>query len=320
MKNPIVTIICLCYDQKRFVAEALQSVMNQSYASIQLIVVDDGSTDGTVDVIRHFLRNHPHVQFLPLPENLGMTRAFNTGLRLATGEFIVDLAGDDILMPKRIEKQVAAFRQLDASYGVVFSDAYLVDEQSQRFGTFYRRHSDGTLAQSVASGDIYTNLLRQYCVCAPTIMSRKAVYDQLGGYDETLSYEDFDFFIRSARQYKYFYQDELLTCYRKSPGSDSTQWYKRRHNPQLISTLTVCRKAYHQNRTSEEHQALAYRVRYHQRHSFFTENFTLAEEYTTLLAQLGGLDLPARIIQWLSRFRLPVGFLYRWYRYLRFVS
>ncbi len=89
------------------------------------------------------------------------------------------------------------------------------------------------------------------------MMSRRAVYEALGGYDESLSYEDFDFWVRSARAYRYFFLDEVLTLKRRVAGSHSTQFYNRRHNPHLASTLEVCRKAYQLNRTPVAHPALA---------------------------------------------------------------
>ncbi len=318
MSEPLVTVICLCYNQQRFVSEALQSVQNQTYSNIQLIVIDDASTDNSAHTIQTFLQNFPSVLFLELRENLGMTRAFNIGLSQAAGEYIVDLAGDDVLQPDRIEKQVRAFQQLDSSYGVVFSDAYLMDEQSRKTGTFYRRNADGLRKQLVPGGDVYTQVLHSYCICAPTIMSRKHVYHTLGGYDEALVYEDFDFFVRSARHYKYFYIDEALTCYRKSPGSDSTKFYCKRHNPHLISTLAVCRKAYLQNRTMEENKALANQVRYHLRQSYLTENFDLVDQYAALLKQVDKVDWLSSIIRLLAQLRWRTGPLPRWYFNVRY--
>lgn len=317
MFDPLVTVICLCFNQKRFVAEALQSVLSQTYQPIELIVVDDGSTDGSAEVIRECLQAFPTATFLELGENLGTTRAFNAGLQLAKGEYIADLAGDDVFRPDRIQKQMATFEKLDASYGVVFSDALLIDENSQPIGTFYPRNPDGSLLNPVPQGNVYASILRSYSVCAPTILTRKSVYDALGGYDESLIYEDFDFFVRSARQYRYQYIDEPLTYYRKSAGSSSTRFYRKRYNPHLISTLTVCHKAYAQNQTTEENRALACQVRYFLRQSFFTENFVLVESYAALLRKLDKLDWISWCILQLARRRLPTSTLTHWYTSLR---
>jgi glycosyltransferase involved in cell wall biosynthesis len=317
---PLVTVICVCYNQGRFVREALLSVTGQTYPHIELIVVDDGSTDDSVSRIEAFLSAFPGVTFIPLPANRGVCGAFNEGFRRSKGAFIIDLAADDVLLPGRVARQVAAFGPLDPSWGVVFSDAGLIDEASRPLGHFYPRKPDGSLRKPVPSGDVYRHVLNGYFICTPTMMSRRAVYEALGGYDESLSYEDFDFWVRSARTYKYCYLDEVLTLKRRVAGSNSTQFYRRRHNPHLAATLAVCRKAYRLNRTAEEHAALARSVRYHLRQALFTENFGLARAYGDLLGQVTGLGPADRLLLALARFRVPLYALYQLYLRRRFAN
>ncbi len=315
-----MTVVCVCYNQGRFVREALLSVTGQTYPNIELIVVDDGSTDDSVSRIEAFRKEFPNVSFIPLPANRGVCGAFNEGFRQSKGAFIIDLAADDVLLPGRVARQVAAFRQLDPSWGVVFTDAGLIDEASRPLGNFYPREPDGSLQKPVPSGDVYQHVLNGYFICTPTMMSRRAVYEALGGYDESLSYEDFDFWVRSARTYKYAYLDEVLTLKRRVTGSNSTQFYNRRHNPHLASTLAVCRKAYRLNRTAAEHAALARSVRYHLRQALFTENFGLARAYGELLDGVTGLGPADRLLLTLARFRVPLFPLYRLYLRRRFAN
>ena len=317
---PLVTVICVCYNQGRFVREALLSVTNQTYPHVELIIVDDGSTDDSVARINAFLAEFPGATFIPLPVNRGVCGAFNQGFRRSKGDFIIDLAADDVLLPGRVARQVEAFGRLDDAWGVVFTDAGLIDEASRPIGPFYPRHPDGTLRQPVPSGDVYRHVLGGYFICTPTMMSRRAVYEALGGYDETLSYEDFDFWVRSARSYGYFFLDEVLTLKRRVAGSNSTQFYNRRHNLHLASTLAVCRKAYGLNRTPAEHQALARSVRYHLRQALFTENFGLARAYGELLGQATGLAVSDRLLLVLARYRVPLFPLYRLYLRRRFAT
>lgn len=297
--------------------EALWSVVNQTYPNVELIIVDDGSTDDSVSRISEFLVRFPAVIFLPMNTNLGMCAAFNRGLQLAKGEFIIDLAGDDVLLPDRIKKQVATFSRLDQSWGVVFTDAGIIDEHSRPAGNFYSRGPDGTPDRPVPSGDVYTSILRSYFICTPTMMSRRAVYDELGGYDESLCYEDFDFWVRSSRCYKYFFLDEVLTLKRRCAGSDSTKWYRRRQNPHLASTLTVCEKAYNLNHIPAEHQALAHSVRYHLRQAIFTENFHLAGSYAALLAKVTSFNPADKALLLLARHKIPLFRLYELYLHRR---
>src|SRR6478609_11745406 len=109
MQPPLVTIICLCYNQHRFVEEAIHSILNQSYRNIQVIVVDDASTDTSAQTIRDIVIKNPEIIFIPLQENLGNCKAFNRGLAEAQGEYIIDFAADDILLPNRIALGVEHF-------------------------------------------------------------------------------------------------------------------------------------------------------------------------------------------------------------------
>ncbi|QHT72055.1 glycosyltransferase [Rhodocytophaga rosea] len=305
--------MCLCYNHERFVTEALFSVINQTYAAIELIVVDDASSDNSVAVIHAFLKEHPQVQFLVNEINLGNCRSFNRALLLASGTYIIDLAADDVLLDTRIEKQVSLFETLDTRYGVIFSNAAYINERSIVVSHHYQTDTQGKSRKSIPSGDVYQQVLQQYFICTPTMMMRKSVLEALGGYDESLSYEDFDFWVRSSRKYKYAYQDEILTFKRKVKGSLSTKFYQLRQNKLLESTLIVCQKAYKLNRTEGERQALATNIRYHLRQSYYTKNYPLVSGYAALLKELSYIDFITQVILWLSTHKISVWSLYKLY-------
>lgn len=279
MPAPLVTVICLCFNQERFVVEALQSVFNQTYQNIQLIVVDDCSSDNSVPAIKAFLSAHSGIEFIALEKNLGNCRAFNRGLALAKGEYIIDLAADDLLLPERIETGVEALR--DGKYGVHFSDAEIISESGEHLGY----HSDKFPHHTIPQGDIYTALIERYFICPPSMMFTKAVQNHIGGYDESLAYEDFDFWVRSARVFEYCYSEKVLVKRRISLGSKSSGQYKF-NSPQLRSTFIVCNKIYEMNKSADEMQALKKRVYYELRQSLFTLNISLAIDYLFLLRKI----------------------------------
>src|SRR6478736_1326683 len=165
MKNPKVSVICLCYNHARFVREAIQSVLNQSYKNIQLILVDDFSTDNSEEVINDVIKENPQIIFISLSINVGNCRAFNQGLAQANGDFIIDLAADDVLLPDRVSVGVEHFEKISAQYGVQFSDAEIIDEASLHLGF----HSD-RFTHDVPQGDIYKDLISKYFVNGPTMM------------------------------------------------------------------------------------------------------------------------------------------------------
>src|SRR4051812_17801652 len=114
MTSPLVTVICLCYNQEKFVREAFYSVLRQTYRNIQIIVVDDASTDESVKEIQSILP--ADILFIPLEMNLGNCKAFNKALTYANGKYIIDFATDDVMTLQRIEKQVQFFESLGDEY------------------------------------------------------------------------------------------------------------------------------------------------------------------------------------------------------------
>src|SRR5579872_2248600 len=137
MELPLVSVICLCYNHESFVKESIESVLQQSYTHIELIVVDDFSGDASVSVIQTLADQHPTIKFISLKENTGNCKAFNQGLKLASGDFVIDFSTDDVMMPDRIEKQIDFFLKQSEQVGVVFTDAVYIDEKGVTFRNHY---------------------------------------------------------------------------------------------------------------------------------------------------------------------------------------
>lgn len=305
MNGPLVSVICLCYNHDRFVREAVQSVLSQTYPRIELIIVDDASTDHSRQVIDELVAENPAIRFLPLDKNQGNCGAFNQGLRYARGEYVVDLAADDCFVPERIEKQIRCFEKAGHEYGVVFTDAQYIDESGKYLNRHYAALRKNGLLTDVPQGDVYATVLEKYFICAPTMLVRREVFEFLNGYDECLAYEDFDFWIRSARHFKYAYIDEVLTLVRRTGGSLSTRLY-RPGDRQAHSTYVVCEKAWRMNKNATEHLALVTRLRYELRQCAFTGNSVEAGEFFQLLKKCGAARVPDRFLLFLSRLPLSL--------------
>jgi glycosyltransferase involved in cell wall biosynthesis len=315
--QPLVSVVCLCYNHERFVREAVESVLNQSYQNIQIIVVDDMSSDGSRSVITELVNRNPNIEIVFPSGNVGNCAAFNLGLRKVKGEFVVDFATDDVMVPDRIARQMNFFNTLDSSFGVVFSDADYIDED----GKFIRHHFDYLKAKrllgKIPQGDVYKDLVSTYFVPSPTMLVRMKVMDELNGYDENLVYEDFDFWIRSGRKYKYAFQNERLTKIRKTQRSMSTGWYKQ-GDAQLHSTYLVCKKIISMNRTDEEDRALAVRLKYEIRQSVFSNNKKEAKLFFDMLLQIGQASAADRFLMILARIPIDFSVLRSLYHRLRF--
>ncbi|MCB2410255.1 glycosyltransferase family 2 protein [Hymenobacter lucidus] len=279
---PLVTIVALCYNHAPFLAEALNSILAQTYPNIEVILVDDASTDGSRTMLAQYAAAHPTWQTIFLDDNIGNCRAFNQAFRQGRGEFFIDFATDDVLLPARVARQVACFQQLAPNYGVVYSDAELIDEASQLVRRHYRRDAQGQLHPRPASGFVFADVLSRYFISTPTMMMRCSVLEQLQGYDETLAYEDFDFWVRAARDFRFYFQDEVTTQKRLHPASMSRRGYQP-NDPFLASTIRVCRKALALCRTPTERAALAVRLRWELRQAVRWGNYREAQDLYDLL-------------------------------------
>lgn len=314
---PLVTVICVCYNHARFVTEALDSVISQTYSNIELIVIDDGSTDGSGKVIKKWISNHPEVTMILNGENVGYCKTFNKAWKISKGEFIIDLAADDVLMPERIEKQVHYFLTLDNSYGVTFTDATYIDEEGNYLRDHFQYLFNKKLIDHVPQGDVYAHVLATYFIPSPTMMVRALVLETLQGYDESLAYEDFDFWVRSSRLYKYGFLNEKLTKIRRTSKSMSTGWYEK-GDLQLLSTYQICRKVQFLNRDDKEWLAWLKRVKYELRQSVFSENHHEAKLFFGLLLEVNQVSWGYRLIYWLDTLRLPLSKIRKWYHQIRF--
>lgn len=280
MTTPLVSVICLCYNQKPFVEAAIQSVLNQTYNNIELILVDDGSTDSSKEEIRKTLKD-TDIAFIDLRENIGNCSAFNMGFRKSKGEFIIDLAADDMLLPHRVEAGINDFANAPEHTGVHFSDVFLTDPSGKILTTHYKRDPDGHIRENVPSGDVYLPMITRYFVSPPSMMTRREVLEKMGGYDESLSYEDFDFWIRSSREYRYIFNKTPLVKKRILKRSHGTSQFAFR-NSHLNTTYAICEKIFSLNRIKEEDKALIARCNYEIRQCIKTFNFGLIPKYNLL--------------------------------------
>ncbi|HEY1921672.1 MAG TPA: glycosyltransferase [Tepidisphaeraceae bacterium] len=211
---PLVTAIVLCYNHARFVVEALEGVKSQTYTNIQLLIIDDRSTDDSVAVIEKWIAaNNLDCTFVRHEKNMGLCRSLNEAVSLSRGEYISLVAADDVWLPHKIAMQVEMLEKLPRKVGVAYTDAFQIDEHGnvlpKRFIEDHRRS-----LTSPPTGDVQEQLWRGNFVPAMSTLVRSEVYKTIGGYDETLAYEDWDFWLRASRQYEFAYSPEISAKYR----------------------------------------------------------------------------------------------------------
>ncbi len=275
-ENPLVTIICLSYNHEKFVLETLNSVVNQNYSPIELIIVDDRSTDTTKSIIENWLLCHSDVHFIANEENLGNTKSFNNALKIAKGNYIIDLAADDLLIPNGIQMQLEAFQ--NSAYknlGIVYGNAEIINENGSFNSYYFPVDAYENVITKRKTGDIYeTVLLSGDSICSVSTLIKKEVFDFLGGYDETLGYEDLDSWIRASRVFEFDFIDAVLIKKRIVSNSLGTHFLKKK-NKINVSTYKILRKALKLNRSKMEDLALQKRVHYEIIHSLKNRSFNL---------------------------------------------
>lgn len=284
LDKPLVSVICLCYNHVKYVEQAIASVLHQSYGNVELIVVDDASEDDSQEIIKKASELHGF-QLLFNEENQGNCKSFNRGFRQSKGKYLIDLAADDLLESDRIKIGVTSLEEKGSSYGVHFCDVQLMDKNGNQLGTHYKRDGHGKLLDFVPSGDIYIDLVERYLISAPSMMMSRKALEELGGYDEALSYEDFDFWVRSSRNYKYSFTDQALVKKIILNNSLSSIQYQRK-NKHTLSTAMVCQKALALNKTDDENKALLKRINYELKWALITENWEASSMFIELKKKL----------------------------------
>jgi glycosyltransferase involved in cell wall biosynthesis len=206
---PKVSIIIPTYNRYELLLETIQSVLAQTYQDYEMLIIDDGSSDGTYDRIQTLFGEYAKVKIVE-QANQGRSAARNKGLSIARGEYIVFCDDDDWFLPEYLEKHVS---NLDThlNYGIIFSDMNFCDSHGKLICRGSEYHG-----VRPPSGEIFEAMLIKCLVYAPACaMVRKQCLDEIGDFDESLEgIEDWDLWLRLAARYKFFFLDEPLSNYR----------------------------------------------------------------------------------------------------------
>lgn len=298
-----VSVVCLCYNHEKFVEQCLKSVFEQSHKNIELIIIDDESSDNSQQVIKSIcqlatkLDTTITIQTIFHEENQGNCKSFNEALKFATGKYIIDLAADDVMLPKRITEQISQLEASPKNVALCFSDSIYIDVKNKIIGK-----SISSKMFDMPSGDVFEKLLAFSFICPTTLMFKRDILVQIGGYDENLSFEDLDIWFRLARNYHFAYINKTLMYKRVLSNSLSASRYKTK-NTWLTSCLKVMQKIKLVLHHSEE-KAFAQRINHYIAESFWAEHFDLTPQFEQLI-QTKYLNIKSKIYCHLSKWRIP---------------
>lgn len=214
--TPLVSVLMPAYNHERFVEEAIRSVWSQTYQNIELIVVDDASTDGSRDLIQRLKDQSPiSMQTTFKRKNAGISHSLNMAASLARGGWVAFLSSDDFFETDKIEKQMEVVKRLGSEFGCIHSDGWAINETGKVLYRSYSRSSIPPL-QGTVFDDLVFNRAR---IIATTALVRRDLIGKVGGFDENLVAEDYDFYLRLARLTHFHYHDEPLVYVRISGSS-----------------------------------------------------------------------------------------------------
>ena len=210
---PLVTAFVGCYNHSRFVEQCLDSVKHQTYPNLQVIIFDDCSKDNSVAVIDTWLKRHRlDWQFIPHTRNIGICASLNEVLRLARGNYISMVAADDVWLPDKTARQVEMMEQLPGDVGVLYSDAFQIDENGEALPQmFVEAHREFVVPPE---GFLFDVLLEGNFIPAMTTLIRRECFNQVGTYDEDLCFEDWDMWMRISRTFRFVYDTIPAAKYR----------------------------------------------------------------------------------------------------------
>ncbi len=226
--SPLVSVIAICYNQEEYVLETLNSIKAQTYPNIELIISDDGSTDGTKAIVKKWIdENYPSARFICHPSNMGITKNLNGTIPYINGSFVKVIGCDDVLLDDSISVIMKEFMKLPEDYGVIYSDMFLINDKGETgcIGMVEKR------GHPVPSGFVYEQMIKKPFATAASIIYRKEVLDKLKCYNGKVDYEDNDFYLRASRFFKFHYMPEKLVKYRVHAQSlinlsSKTRYYK----------------------------------------------------------------------------------------------
>ena len=203
---PLVSVVVPSFNHEKYLEQALNSVFTQTYSNIELIVIDDGSSDSSLAILEQLKIEHQFT--LISQENSGVCKTLNRGVSLSSGKYISILASDDYWDSTKIEKQVFLLEDNNES-DFCFTQAKEFDAENPTFSRLFPKKP--------LSGNVLNQVFLRQHVPAGSIMFSRALYSELAGFDESLKEEDWDFIIRCSAKTAFISIKEPLFFYRSHP-------------------------------------------------------------------------------------------------------
>ena len=203
----MITIICSIYNSNKTLPQMIESVLNQTYQDFELILINDGSTDNSLEIMKEFEKIDNRIVGID-KKNSGLTKSLNIGLKKAKGEFIARIDADDVWYPAKLEKQVE-FLEQNQEYGLIGTAYNEIDENGKIIFEKQR------LPLLITDEEIRKNIVKFNPFFHSSVMFRREILETIGFYNEKFKYtQDYEFWVRIMSKYKVANLFEILASRR----------------------------------------------------------------------------------------------------------
>ncbi len=219
--DPLISIVMVNYNKEMYIEEAIKSVLEQTYTNWELIIVDDGSTDDSVNIIRKYQGMDDRIKAIFRKENSQICVVTNIGFGQVKGEFVARIDSDDVWLPQKLEKQLA-YLEVHPEGGLCFTKLDIIDENSKNINDELP-----DLYKAYNSRRNQEEWIRHFFFCGNTLIQssllmKREVLDSIGNFNVAyMQGHDFDFFTRAIRKYQFIFLEEPLTWYRRTGNQNS---------------------------------------------------------------------------------------------------
>ena len=225
-----VSIIMPVYNCEKYVGEAIESVLAQSFKDFEFIIIDDGSDDNTSQIIEEYDKTDNRIRILRNEQNLGVVKSLNIGLRQSVGEYIARIDADDIWLPEKLEKQII-YLEKNGDIGMLATSKLNIDAD----GKIRERDK---YPETYSYKDIRDNILKRNLFCHSSVIFSNNVLKKVGYYDETfINSEDYEYWMRVISATKVEMLEEPLVYYRISTDAISYRRLKQQRYYAMLAKL-----------------------------------------------------------------------------------